>query len=837
MEDRISVYKEFSKCIEYPIVLFDAVDGHVIDINYEASTILGTDIKHIEMTPDKFMQSEDFWGKLKRRKALIWHRIVLTVDGTRYLLSGLVNEFEIDEKLVYMVLFESRGDANIGSITLEKIVNHAGIVAIYMYRPKDRWKVRYVSKNINTYGYTSEQLYEGMIDPLEMVYYKDRSNFENLLYNNPKNGIDDYSVEFRMVTESKRYVYMNATIHVVRDAYGKAEGVEALLFNVNEARQSENENSYLSEAMHKIKTVVLVKTYDGEERRVKYLSSNANSILGMNIDAVYKGNKLTEDYVHPDDREDMLDTLYNAITHNVKDCELSYRIVGDDGVCRYVNSQILIKRISESEAYIEFIITDISEHKQAEEELLKVQKKLEKKVDYVMQADKQELEDDAIDTKAIFVKEKLEETYGSFAKVSGLYSAILDKEGNLITTPIGPDLYMGRFYDMFERPCFREQFMEINKSVMEQGSPQLKDIRLSDHAVHVSVAPLISGEKYIGSWILAGYDGEDLKKLNENMPQQWGMARRTASYIGDAARLREIARRNSINMLKLETKMKKYKVFTDILESIGFDDNITIDSICEKVGRYLSIDRIVIFKMRDNDGKYRNIHVWDTSGDSNARNDYDVSSMEYEFMKNYLESNEEIVVSSDDYSKDNKIILLSSKIKAVIILPIVIDGKHYGNIAFVESRQKRHWKDSEIKFAKKIRNIVTSILKRKLQSGNVKQINSALLKAYDYVNEPVFIKDAYSDEVLYSNKATDTLLGYNFVGTDSRKLLKSPSQVLSGTDLMRKRKVANTEEIKWQSYLSTVDRIMDITELEIEWKDGRMAKLLILSEVNQKEDN
>ena len=40
-------------------------------------------------------------------------------------------------------------------------------------------------------------------------------------------------------------------------------------------------------------------------------------MLGMNVDALRQGNKLTEDYVHPEDRDLVIDSIYQAVANGV----------------------------------------------------------------------------------------------------------------------------------------------------------------------------------------------------------------------------------------------------------------------------------------------------------------------------------------------------------------------------------------------------------------------------------------------------------------------------------------------------------------------------------------
>ena len=131
---RIESFKEFAGHLEYPMVIFEAESGKVLEINDEAKELIGEDVKNISIEPGRSLTKLNFWDMLHKRKSLMWHRIRMVVDGEEHLVCGLVNEATVNEQLIYTVLFERRADLNIGSFTLERIVNHAGIVAFHMAR-------------------------------------------------------------------------------------------------------------------------------------------------------------------------------------------------------------------------------------------------------------------------------------------------------------------------------------------------------------------------------------------------------------------------------------------------------------------------------------------------------------------------------------------------------------------------------------------------------------------------------------------------------------------------------------------------------------------------------
>ena len=146
--NELSSYSDFLGIVEYPAVVF-CEDGEVLSVNNTAVKIIGSNVETLSMEPDKFMISDEFWPMLEEKKAVIWHRLALIVNDTdRYIVSGFINRFEYNGKKAYMVLFELRSDVTIGSVSLERIINHIGVIALYLYKPEGVWRTRYVSKNM-----------------------------------------------------------------------------------------------------------------------------------------------------------------------------------------------------------------------------------------------------------------------------------------------------------------------------------------------------------------------------------------------------------------------------------------------------------------------------------------------------------------------------------------------------------------------------------------------------------------------------------------------------------------------------------------------------------------
>jgi hypothetical protein len=92
----------------------------------------------------------------------------------------------------------------------------------------------------------------------------------------------------------------------------------------------------------------------------------------------------------------------------------------------------------------------------------------------------------------------------------------------------------------------------------------------------------------------------------------------------------------------------------------------------------------------------------------------------------------------------------------------------------------------------------------------------------------IFVRDAYSGDVLFSNKVMNEMLERDFVGGNSREIITDLHDRFDNTDGMRKAFITRNKVNTWRSYIKRFDSIMDITEISIEWLNGEPASLVVL---------
>ncbi len=828
--ERINSYISFMDYFEYPMVLFEKESGAVVRMNYGAQKLLGTEVSKLSIVQDKARAEENFEDQLEYENAVLWYRIVLAADDRTYYVSGIVNAFTEEGKEYYALLFESRGDLRQGSLTLERIINHSGYVAVYMYEDEDQeeWRVRYVSQNVTQYGYTSEQFYRGIVSIRDLMSQEDFARISEEFKRKASSGEDDFSVFTYWVNETHKKHYVRVDVHMDRTQYGRVTGLNLLVHDLGREQQESEENQYLKSAIHKSKSVVMVKRYEGGRRYLKFITPNA-AMLGCNIEALQRGNRLTEDYIHPDDREDVLDVVYRTIASPETVKVYTYRMVGDDGACRYVRNEISITHISDTEADVEFLITDITEEKEYEQELLRQQKDYEQKIDFIMKGYDSNGED--FDAKAVLRDEFMEDLIDAFVTVTGLYSVVVDLEGRFITKPVGAMDHIGEFYDMFERPFYKELYLNFNNKVLKDREPVVMEMNDGNPDSRISGAPIMMDNRHVGTWIICAYSKKERERLMEVYRAHYTLSERVSNYLYNEAVVSREIRRSRLNEYRLEHQLRRQQIITELVSDLKMDNHHSLETILDRAGTYLHVGGISFYFLDERGESFRLKQEWHDGKEEGAGSPAStLDKYRNQELEKQLKQKDFLALNMQQCSADIRKIMLEQGVKSCLLIPAVQHGKPAGLLIFREYRSYRVWKDSEIQFARSIRDVILAMVPVKDKGKDFKAVSDSLLAAYNYCPQIIYIRDVSNGKIYYSNKAADEAFGMDLRGYDSNLIVKSLSASYGNNPAMRKHFVYNKNMMKWESYIRQLDKIMNVEEVSIEWYDGKEAKLVILKD-------
>ena len=829
---RLDIFKEFASYIEYPMVVFEAESGKVLDINDEAKQLLGNDVKSIHIEPGRVLTKRDFWNMLKSKKSLIWHRIRMVTDGNEHLVSGLVNETSVDGILIYSVMFELRADMTIGSLTLERIVNHGRIIAVHVSLDEDgKRHVEYASQNITQYGYSRVELYDNGMMLEDMVCPEDVENLEEDMKMAVEQQMDESSHECRILTVEKDLVPVRMLIHYNYDDNGVLTDYEVLALDRKEELKNRDENQYLSDAISKMKSVVIVKSFQAGRRILKYISPNAN-ILGMNVDALRQGNKLTEDYVHPEDRDLVIDSIYQAVANGVAELDNTFRIVRDDGKMVWVETHLTINRISDGEAEVAFLVNDITEQKEMEQEVANMIMASEEKLAMSVEYQKTDVHRDH----DIFeVGSRLQLMAESVGVYAGYYIVALAEDGRLLTNPIGPAKNMGVFYDIVERPEIQVKINEIREQVKIQKISKSVDINLAGIPVRMTFAPIIVNEAVKAFWVLAAIDGEGIVEMGDMIEAQWQLASKIVNDFYEKDRIEEAIKNKKLTEFKLKREKQERKVLQELLNIALKEGEARLGEMCQRIGMYLSVSYIGIYtenRETENAGKY---FIWTQTDDENVFFDrMELSVSEIKEIEKLTEEKSGISATIKSKKPFMAELLHNSNMKFIAIEIMTPGVDAGGYIAFGDPSREEKFDKNEQYFVATATKLIQQVVFQKQYVVKKDTIREGFLETYDHIRDAVFVKNNETGEIIFANKAMDKLFGYSLVGIKAQEIVNDQLEQYRQISGIKKRFIANNKVSKWQSYLKELDQIMNVVEIKLNVFTTADLSLVILKKNKNK---
>ncbi|AKB36969.1 Sensory transduction histidine kinase [Methanosarcina siciliae C2J] len=147
------------------------------------------------------------------------------------------------------------------------------------------------------------------------------------------------------------------------------------------ARKLEHSNK-LKEKLERIinsSPVIVFLWKDEEGWPIEFVSKNVTR-LGYEVEDFTSRKILYGDIVYPEDLEKVKIEFARNVEYNCEDYSFKYRILTRSGEVRWVDERTFIQRDEEGEIHLQGVVLDITEHKKAEEALLKMEEVRKKEI-------------------------------------------------------------------------------------------------------------------------------------------------------------------------------------------------------------------------------------------------------------------------------------------------------------------------------------------------------------------------------------------------------------------------------------------------------------------------
>ncbi len=570
-----------------------------------------------------------------------------------------------------------------------------------------------------------------------------------------------------------------------------------------------DETKFLLKALEKERCYIIVVDYLRDETlshsKLEYITDNV-TLLGMNLKAIKEGFRLPKDYIHPDDRETFVEALKMAAE---KHMGFSYglKICGDDGVIRKVDIVSDYSEISNDTFRIEYILRDT------------VKKEKEEPKD-----NKDEIPDAAHIAEA-FRNNRMMDVLNHIAENFGVYSAVVDLSGRKISEPVGPETYLGEFYELLERPDYFELFESVSESLITSDEPIYIDIKRFSPESGLSAAPIVIGGRHVANWILFAHDKIQLDRLKKIIKHHRKMTEIISDYVYKYY-LSDHKKPDDNKYKKLiKFEREQSKIISEMLKDIINERKFNLEKYLKKAGELLDVDHVILFK---ESSKYSEIYsiddYWSVEGKSPAtvagfdwKHDHFSEEMREKINK------EGFIVDHSNITNHIRIGIFAGRARAVIIRPVVAEKLYYGRLVIIENRNEREWTEEELVFTEQFASVISYALSEEVRAKGLFNRDEDLFDVLDQFSANIFIRDNETGNIIFANKALNRLAKRDMTGENSWNIVPDTKEDIKGYEIG-----SSSKRVNWRKYIEEFGAIFDISMLPVQFQDGEKGSVFIL---------
>lgn len=274
------------------------------------------------------------------------------------------------------------------------------------------------------------------------------------------------------------------------------------------------------------------------------------------------------------------------------------------------------------------------------------------------------------------------------------------------------------------------------------------------------------------------------------------------------------SRRSRSAEQEMRENLHRSEALTQILqflEAEGAIENV-MRRLLKAVGQFLHVSAAQVYRITKQ-GEHETVAEWRERPQEEAESEQLV-------FPAFLQSDKTRVISSNTaLGVQEKEQLQNSGMKAVIVIPVVVNGAVIMYAGFCQLGKERVWGLEEIRFLNDAVKILQSILARRIQKNSLAGSFASLETILDNVGSYVYVHDLEDGRGLFANRNTRQDFEMELKdGSLAAFLTESPYQGGDGTEI----------------YYDKRKSWYDLYEAEMKWVDGRQVRLYALYDITEK---
>ena len=277
------------------------------------------------------------------------------------------------------------------------------------------------------------------------------------------------------------------------------------------------------------------------------------------------------------------------------------------------------------------------------------------------------------------------------------------------------------------------------------------------------------------------------------------------------------SRRSRSSEEAMSVNLRRAEALTDIVSLLESEDTIEkiMLRLLETILKFLSLERDCVCRIKRDTGEIEVLAAYDING--NINDVYRGNDIDKELL---LRAKKPLVLSgSSVMNTSEKEQLERLGIKAIMIMPIIINNTPEMYACFYEKTVERVWSIEEIKFINDSVKILQSILTRRVQRNSIASSYESIETILDNVGSAVYVRELDSKKMLFAN----SIMRKTFA-----------KEIEDGSiDAMLSVKIEGESGV-CEFYQKSLDRTYDMYFTQITWVDGSPVSLCALYDISEK---
>jgi PAS domain S-box-containing protein len=268
------------------------------------------------------------------------------------------------------------------SEALERIVNHSHAV-VFSWQAGNDSPVTFVTDNVRRFGYTPQDFYTARIQLTDIVHPEDLQRVIDSVNRHSRNPETMcFTLKLRIVTADGRTIWIDDRTSIIRDETGRILRYEGIFLDISEAKESEEA---LRRSQERLQSVIdnIPQLIFWKDRNSVYLGCNRHFAAAAGLDHPEQivGKQDRDLPWAPEETEWYLLCDRRVMENNAAELHISETQVRADGRKTWLDTcKIPLHDVDGVVCGIIGTVEDITERKEAEEELLRHRAHLEELV-------------------------------------------------------------------------------------------------------------------------------------------------------------------------------------------------------------------------------------------------------------------------------------------------------------------------------------------------------------------------------------------------------------------------------------------------------------------------